>query len=413
MVHSQVQPRVWQRLERLAQQRSQTADELLETLLDEAEAKPLDKGLALDDGHSYEWGLRWLVARIPVIVYIIDAQGTFTLSIGKSLEKLGLEENEVVGQNVFDLYSDTPSVRDGMRRVLAGEEVHFIEEVGEIPFESWYFPLKNTTGEIVGMMGIAIDLTKQQRAAAAEREQYRLQTKLEQVTELSQLKSRFMELISHEFRTPLSIIQTSAQILQRYGHKLTTEDQHRHLAKTVRQVQDLQSVMEQIEFTLQLHMDKPVYRREKMNARAVIRSLVRSFQHRHPTQQIRHVLKGQPRPMYADEHMFRQMFSSLLQNALNYAGNNPVVLIKEVYQAHGLELTLHNHGEAISAYDQQHIFEPFYRGANAQDIPGTGLGLSIVQDVVQMHDGEITLSSQPNEGTTVVVSLPYGAPNTV
>lgn len=118
--------------------------------------------------------LRAVVSSAPVILFALDQQGRFTFSDGKALELLGLKSGEVVGQSVYELYQDAPTVLQFVDRALNGEDVNIAIEAAGISFESRYCPLLNDAGEITGMTGVAIDVTERKRAEEALREQEQL-----------------------------------------------------------------------------------------------------------------------------------------------------------------------------------------------------------------------------------------------
>lgn len=107
--------------------------------------------------------LETILSNVPVIMFTLDETGVFTRSRGSALSRLGLEAGEVVGQSAFDIYSDHPEICKHIDCVLAGESVHTTVEVGPAVFESWYEPLRDDDGETVGVVGLSIDITDQER----------------------------------------------------------------------------------------------------------------------------------------------------------------------------------------------------------------------------------------------------------
>jgi PAS domain S-box-containing protein len=120
-----------------------------------------------------EQRLRTVVTGAPVVLFAVDTEGKFTLSEGKGLEALGLKPGEIVGQSVFDVYRDEPEIVDNIQRTLAGEEVTSVVQVGGLTFESRYSPLRGDGGQIVGLIGIAVDVTERRRAEEAVLQQTR------------------------------------------------------------------------------------------------------------------------------------------------------------------------------------------------------------------------------------------------
>ncbi|MFQ5872904.1 MAG: histidine kinase [Dehalococcoidia bacterium] len=128
---------------------------------------------------------RTLVTGAPVVLFALDSEGVFTLSEGKGLNALGLRPGEVVGQSAFDLYADAPPIVEGLRRALAGEEFTSIVEVQGRTFETLYSPLRGQNGNVVGVIGVATDITERKRAEEALFQQTRELAVLEERTRIA------------------------------------------------------------------------------------------------------------------------------------------------------------------------------------------------------------------------------------
>ncbi|MGE5176632.1 MAG: PAS domain-containing protein, partial [Hyphomicrobiales bacterium] len=113
--------------------------------------------------------LETVVAGAPIVLFAIDANGRFTLSVGKGLEPLGLAPGEVVGRSVFEMYRDVPEIVDSIRRALAGDTLTRRVDVGSLSFDSTFAPLRNADGRVVGMIGVSTDVTERRRAEEALR----------------------------------------------------------------------------------------------------------------------------------------------------------------------------------------------------------------------------------------------------
>lgn len=108
--------------------------------------------------------LQGIVANAPAILWALDRDGVFLLSEGKTLEVLGLKPGEVVGRSVYDVYRDVPEIGENTRRALAGESISTVTDVNGVVFANWHSPLRSTSGEIMGVVGLALDVTKQKEA---------------------------------------------------------------------------------------------------------------------------------------------------------------------------------------------------------------------------------------------------------
>lgn len=118
--------------------------------------------------------LRTIVSRTPIVIWALNSDGDFTLSEGKALELLGLEPGEAVGHSVYDIYRDVPEVGKNMRRALAGETVVATVDIDGVFFETWQSPLRNAVGDVIGVVGLAVDVTRRHRAETEVKLEHRL-----------------------------------------------------------------------------------------------------------------------------------------------------------------------------------------------------------------------------------------------
>jgi PAS domain S-box-containing protein len=225
--------------------------------------------------------------------------------------------------------------------------------------------------------------------------------------ELGELKSRFVSMASHEFRTPLTGVLTSAALIEKYT---TTEQQDkrlRHLERIRTSVKHLTDILEEFlsvgrieEGRVQAHptrVELPVLLREAM---AEVQGL------RKPGQHLETQLVA-TEPLWLDASLLRKVLVNLLSNALKYSGDNAAVTVRATAAAHWLTLSVQDAGIGISSEDQEHLFERFFRARNATNLPGTGLGLYIVARYLDLLGGTIALHSKLNVGTTVTLTIPY------
>jgi len=126
--------------------------------------------------------LHTVVAGAPIVMFAADREGVITLAEGKGLEALGLKPDQVIGQSIFDIYRDTPQVRENFHRALAGDTFMSMAEVGGVMFEAWEAPLRDQNGEITGITGVVTDITERKRAEEALREQVRQNEQVLQTT---------------------------------------------------------------------------------------------------------------------------------------------------------------------------------------------------------------------------------------
>lgn len=238
---------------------------------------------------------------------------------------------------------------------------------------------------------------------------------LEKEKELSELKSRFVTMTSHEFRTPLSIISSSAGLLQDYDHKLDTEKKLKHLQRIQASVKHMTELLDDVFLIDRIQMGKLEVRRALLNLENFCRDLVEELQlsaTQHTIIVSTHCIdalihQGKGTDAYMDEKLLRQIFTNLLSNAIKYSPPGSTVYFELTCKDGEAIFQIRDEGIGILPEDQQKLFESFYRGKNVGTIPGTGLGLAIVKRCVDLHNGKITVASVPGVGTTVIVNIPF------
>jgi PAS domain S-box-containing protein len=240
-----------------------------------------------------------------------------------------------------------------------------------------------------------------------EKSQEELSAALSKEKELNEIKSRFVSMASHEFRTPLSTILSSANLLSRYT---TTEDQDRrdkHIKRTKDAVKHLNVLLEDFLSVGKLEEGKVVAEPAPFGLREVLEEVTEEMQALTKRgQRIQCHYQGD-QVIVSDKRMVKNILINLLSNAIKFSDEGaPIELAAEPRPAGGAVISVRDKGIGVSAEDQQHLFTSFFRGANVINIEGTGLGLHIVRRYVDLLHGTISLESALGEGTCVTIGLP-------
>jgi signal transduction histidine kinase len=240
-----------------------------------------------------------------------------------------------------------------------------------------------------------------------EKSQEELSAALSKEKELNEIKSRFVSMASHEFRTPLSTILSSANLLSRYT---TTEDQDKrdkHIKRTKDAVKHLNVLLEDFLSVGKLEEGKVVAGPGPFGLREVLEEVTEEMQAlTKKGQRIQCHYQGD-QVIVSDKRMVKNILINLLSNAIKFSDEGaPIELAAESRHAGGAVISVRDKGIGVSAEDQQHLFTSFFRGANVINIEGTGLGLHIVQRYVDLLHGTISLESALGEGTCVTIGLP-------
>ncbi len=348
-------------------------------------------------------------------VVVTDTQGTIEY-MNQSMEQVtGYSVQESIGQNPRLWQSgQTPlEVYQAMWAAILASQTWRGEVVNRRKNGEFYFasivmaPIPATSGraaQIAGFVGIQHDITELKRA---EEEMHRA---LEKEKELNSLKSNFVSLTSHEFRTPLTTILSSAEMLEYYGSGWTTERHVEHLHRIQRAVKNMTILLNDILIIGKAEAGKLEFKPAPLELVKFCRDLVEEQQ---LTDKARHILAFNSQVECAQTHMdeilLRHIVSNLLSNALKYSPPGSTVQFDLVYQAGQTIFQITDQGIGIPPEDQVHLFEAFHRASNVRNISGTGLGMAIVKKSVELHGGTIGIASQVGVGTTVTVTLPPGA----
>ncbi|GAA4452144.1 hypothetical protein GCM10023189_15100 [Nibrella saemangeumensis] len=223
--------------------------------------------------------------------------------------------------------------------------------------------------------------------------------------ELGELKSRFVSMASHEFRTPLSAVLTSASLIEKY---ITTEQQdkrQKHIQRIKSSVNHLNDILEEFLSVGRLEEGRVEANWTTFDVTALISDVVTDMQGMlKPGQTIKTTLDC-PRSVRLDKSLLRKIVINLLSNAIKYSGEDMRIEVTGRCSGTTTQLSIRDRGIGISEDDQKHLFERFFRAKNATNFQGTGLGLHIVAKYVELLNGTIELSSELNEGTLVTLTF--------
>jgi len=230
---------------------------------------------------------------------------------------------------------------------------------------------------------------------------------LEKEKELGELKSRFVSMTSHEFRTPLSTILSSSELLEHYGSQWTEDKRLQHLRRIQAAVNNMVQLLGDVLIIGRAEAGKLEFNPAPLDLAQFCRDLVEEMQlgaGAHHT--ITFGSQGECAEAHVDEKLLRQILSNLISNAVKYSPQGGPVRLELTCGEREAVLQVQDQGIGIPPPDQAHLFETFHRARNVENIPGTGLGLTIVKKSVDLHGGTIAVKSQVGAGTTVTVTLP-------
>lgn len=268
---------------------------------------------------------------------------------------------------------------------------------------------------LAGFLGMAI---RQVREAALNRElvaeiarrdllEAELQAALLKEKDLYQNTNQFISLISHDFRTPLTAIQSSTELLQFYSERFSPQKKVEIYERVHSSVRHLTELLDNIAMVGKARLGKLQFKPQPISPEDLCKSLVSEIE---PTGTSPHRLvytgPAENNYFFLDKNLIHLLLWHLLNNALKYSPEDAPVELNLVYQPGAVVFSVKDQGIGIPEQDQSRIYEVFFRGSNVSNVRGSGMGLTIVQYCLELHGGSIALTSQADQGATITVTLP-------
>ncbi len=223
--------------------------------------------------------------------------------------------------------------------------------------------------------------------------------------ELSDLKSRFVSMASHEFRTPLSTILSSASLVAKYTEADEQEKRNKHIQRIKSSVNNLTGLLNEFLSIGKIEDGKITAHNTDFNIKELITLLCSEMESiAKPGQQIINRHTGNE-TVFLDPSLLRNIMTNLLSNAIKFSSESGIIEVESFVSAKEIVLQVKDNGLGISKDDQVHLFERFFRGTNVTNIQGTGLGLHIVGKYIEIMEGEIEFESELEKGTKFIITL--------
>jgi PAS domain S-box-containing protein len=252
------------------------------------------------------------------------------------------------------------------------------------------------------------DRTKILREALTEIEKSRTELKdsLEKEKELNELKSRFLSMASHEFRTPLTTILSSASLIGDYTTSEQQDKRNKHVERIKSAVNNLNNILGDFLSLSKIEEGKVYADIETFNLPDLITELNSEIKGiSKPGQQLIFTHQGSDE-VKLDPKLMRNILINLISNAIKFSDENKKIYLTTAVTPDLIQLTVRDEGMGISNEDKSHLFQRFFRGHNASNIQGTGLGLNIVSKYVELMNGWIEIETELDKGTKFIISFP-------
>lgn len=242
--------------------------------------------------------------------------------------------------------------------------------------------------------------------AQLETSKEELEQALEREKELSDLKSRFVSTVSHEFRTPLAAVLSSASLIGKYVKGEDQEKREKHIGRIKESIKHLNDMLEDLLSLGKLEEGLVEAKLQQFNCSEFMDDFIAEMKAiAKPGQQIIFAHSG-GNEVVSDKRLLRNILLNLVSNAIKFSPENSVIEIYCSNEQSQLSISVKDNGIGISEEDKQHLFERFFRARNAQNIQGTGLGLHIITKYLELLNGKIDLQSEVNKGSTFKVIIP-------
>ena len=239
-----------------------------------------------------------------------------------------------------------------------------------------------------------------------EESQKDLSEALDKEKQLSEIKSRFVSMASHEFRTPLTTVLSSASLLSKYTTADEQDNRNRHVNKIKNSVKHLNDILEDFLSLGKLDEGKVGSHSDEFDLKELIDDVVDEMNGMmKKDQQFLYKHEGISR-VYSDKKLLKNVIINLASNAIKFSEEGKTIVIKSRVENETMEIIISDTGIGISKEDQAHLFSSFYRGKNAVNIQGTGLGLHIVKRYLDLLGGHVEVHSEIGEGSTFIVTVP-------
>lgn len=337
-------------------------------------------------------------------IMIFDTEGAI-VQLNRSAERLlGIPLGRAIGQVIetflpLDWHEVAPNQRVEMKAVRA--------DGTRFPAEVAVSHLHQADQDLV--MALIYDLTEREAARQAIQEKALMQMELEKEREVGELRSRFVSMVSHEFRTPLSTIKAAVGNLARNLDKMPIEERQDRFSRIHEQITHLTEMLDDVLLLGRYGQGRVPFMPQPLDLYGLLEKMVTAYQ---TVVEDTHTLTlacaeadRALRPLL-DEKLMKQIINNLLSNASKYSSSGTTISVTLSCERNTLCLAVRDEGMGIPADDLTRMMEPFYRASNTTTIKGTGLGLAIVKRATEAHDGRVEIESVVKLGTVVRILIP-------
>lgn len=317
-------------------------------------------------------------------------------AIGNSIDEFSEFKNSELLTNIIDaIENDKSYVNRQITINLEGAERHILLSCEQLPLP-----------DDIWSVFITLDVTDR---INAER---KMEAALAKQQDLNKLRTQFISMVSHEFRTPLTTIMLAANMLGKYYDKIHPEERQKQIERIKETIQKMTNLMENLLVIGRMDSGNFQFNPRECNLEQLCLNIIKNaefnsgFSHR-----INFNLNGNCKNVILDDQLISLVINNLLSNAIKYSPNSKVIDFTVNCNDQMIELIVTDYGIGIPEEEQHLLTQSFYRASNVGQISGYGLGMSIVSRAVEAHCGQIEVRSKPGSGSTFIVKLPQDCGN--
>lgn len=370
----------------------------------------------------------------PAMLHSILAEGEIVDVSDYWCKKMGYDLDEVIGRSIYEFMDQESADRMRERyapKLFAGNRVDNVDYVYVRKDKSLMdvrlsaITAPGTRVDQLQSFSVVFDISHQKKVEdELEAHRDHLQTLVDQATrdlnakavelraalekekEVNEQQRQFVAMASHEFRTPLAIIDSAAQRLQRSSAKLTPEKLEDRINKIRTAVTRMTRLMESTLSAARLDQGKINIEIGPCNVERIIADACQRTQEISLGHNISQDLRDLPKTIQADADALEQVLTNLLVNAVKYSPDAPEILVSARCEPDHVIIEIKDHGLGIDEDDLPNLFSRFFRAKTSLGIAGTGIGLNLVKTLVEMHGGTVSAASEKGAGSTFVVRMP-------
>lgn len=263
------------------------------------------------------------------------------------------------------------------------------------------YAIRNSKDEVIEIQGVGRDITEIKEAESALKDALAMEKKL------GELKSRFVSMASHEFRTPLASMMMATETLENYWHRISEEEIMKYLGRIRKNIEFLRDIISKVLSLSRIESGKIPFTPEKTDLNHLITDWLKDYSEKN---QLEHHIEFVPLQekinIELDRQLLVQVLENLLSNSRKYAPSGTKIIINIKKATDTITISVSDFGIGIPEKELEYIFDPFFRASNVVNYHGTGLGLPLIKQIVDRHNGSVRLESEINKKTTFHIDLP-------